>query len=64
MLTTEQFKSQFEKVSSERYESWRNMKEAIEANEELNTIPNNIEILECMDDVQNSAPGKDNVLSI
>ncbi|MEL7302028.1 MAG: endonuclease/exonuclease/phosphatase family protein, partial [Pseudomonadota bacterium] len=75
MLTANDYKRQFERVSSERYEerpeviegavrNARDLREderAIEANEKMNEIPSVREIVDAMKDMKESAPGEDGV---
>ena len=75
MLKANDFKVQFERVSSERYEErievieeavgnardLREWERAIEANEEMNEVPTRGEIESVMKDMKESAPGEDGV---
>ena len=75
MLGANDFKEQFERVSSERYEespqeieaAVRNARDlrgdarAREANERMNEVPTRREIVSAMDEMKESAPGEDGV---
>ena len=75
MLRANDFKEQFENVSSERYEespqeiaaTVRNARDlrgdakAREANERMNEVPTRREIVNAMDEMKESAPGEDGV---
>ena len=75
MLKANDFKVQFERVSSERYEDrievieeavgnardLRDSERVIEANEEMNEVPTRGEIESFMKDMKESAPGEDGV---
>ena len=74
-ITTDEFKTHFQQVSSERYENmpeelmtwvrkmgdWRNDPRHVKANKKLNETPSPHEIEECIKDLKDSAPGADNV---
>ena len=74
-ITTDEFKTHFQQVSSQRYENmpeelmtwvrkmgdWRNDPRHVEADKKLNETPSPHEIEECMKDMKDSAPGADNV---
>ena len=75
LLKANDFKEQFERVSSERYEERPEVLEAAvrnardlrgdrtarEANEEMNEVPSRIEIESVMKEMKESAPGEDGV---